>query len=96
VKIRTGHQQNKARMSEKQFSRELPRYGDMVRELAVRGEIRWFDESNVKLAEEIANVISEIRKEKELAMNTIESEYTGKGLDGYVADCIERFGPNSR
>lgn len=96
VKIRTAHQQDKRRPKQDQFDRELRRYSDMLRELAVRGDIRGFNQSNIELVESIADGIPEVRGSKKYTSKTMAGEYERQDLNEYVDECIERFGPGSR
>ena len=95
VKLRTAHKQDELLLKQDRFGRELERSGIMARELAIRGEVRDFNEASIELVKSVADAIAEVRDIGDVGGNSLEAIYKDEGLDDYVEECIERFGPGS-
>ena len=95
MKLRTAHKQDELLLKQDRFSRELERSGIMARELAIRGEVRDFNEASIELVKSVADAIAEVRDIGDVGGNSLEAIYKDEGLDDYVEECIERFGPGS-
>lgn len=95
IKIKTSYEQNTqaGQMVEDRFKMDLLRCGDMARELAIRGQIRGFDEETIGMTQDLADSAAEVISVRGLGSKTMAGKYSDEGMDQLIAEIIDRTGP---
>jgi len=91
IKIRTSYRQNQEVDSadDDRFSRDLERYGDMARELAVYGEVEGFESDYRQKVAQLADGCANTARSQSGVGNTLASKYQEEEMASKVDSVIE-------
>lgn len=92
IKIRTVYREvEQSRGRENEFDRELRRYGKMARELAVRGELKNFDEEFIEKLNSLADVCNGVQSAPNLASKSRARQFEAAGGDNAIEAILEGY-----